>query len=397
MSSYDVPRRVPPQPPPPPPRYKDSYNRDDNRYSDNRYSRDDNRYSRDDNRYNSDSRYNRDDGRYSRDDNRYNRDENRYSRDDNRYNREDNRYNRDDNRYNRDDNGYDNRYKRDDGREYHPRSYLGQMCGLCDKPAKLEEWIAVGPKGQRDVRKIADPHSSHNRWVFYHIRCVKEKKGHAANHPDCARPKGPCTDWHLRGKCKRGFDCGHCHFDHPELLEKYPELPKDGVLRRPQRRERLAMLKKAYEDDIGKYLTGDDDQQRLEDFLRGTGVALRDGAGAQEAFRVAIHELEKEEGEDGVDTVDKWRTMFKTKEYVREGMELKKKLVKDADRHPGDASLLVKRFLRCGDNFEEVVSKLQQSKPGVTPAKFEDLVGYVVDAADLEETVERMEELAGLN
>merc|ERR1719221_1066370 len=97
--------------------------------------------------------------------------------------------------------------------------------------------------------------------MFYHIRCVRDVKKHAPNHPECTKPNGPCTDFHLRGKCKRGFDCGHCHLAHPELLLKYPDLPPGGVLRRPQRRERLAMLKTAYEEDIAKFLDGDDDDE----------------------------------------------------------------------------------------------------------------------------------------
>lgn len=147
-------------------------------------------------------------------------------------------------------------------------------CEICNKPVtdgvadgsrqaddsfSDNNWIAMGPKGQRDVRGVANPETDPPQWWrFYHCKCVRVQSNHAPNHPQCTRPHGPCTDWHLRGKCKREFQCGHCHFHHPELLEKYPDLPQGGVLRRPQRRERLQMLKTAYEEDIKRFLNSEE-------------------------------------------------------------------------------------------------------------------------------------------
>lgn len=148
---------------------------------------------------------------------------------------------------------------------------LNNNCEICRQPVTSgiadaarnnaedysdNNWIAMGPKGQRDVRGVANPLVDPPPWWrFFHCKCVRDVEQHAPNHPQCTRPHGPCTDWHLRGKCKREWKCGHCHFHHPELLEKYPDLPSGGVLRRPQRRERLQMLKMAYEEDIKKYLS----------------------------------------------------------------------------------------------------------------------------------------------
>jgi len=129
-------------------------------------------------------------------------------------------------------------------------------CPSCNEEIKkpANNYIALGPKGQRDVRWMADPEAPCSCWRFYHIKCVKEIEKHAPAHPLCERPTGPCTDWHLRGKCKRGFKCGHCHLEHKELLDKYPDLPPGGVLRRSQRRERLQALRTSYEDDVKKFL-----------------------------------------------------------------------------------------------------------------------------------------------
>lgn len=121
-----------------------------------------------------------------------------------------------------------------------------------------ENWVAMGPKGLRDIRGVADPRTDVPGWGwrFFHCKCIRDVEQHAPNHPSCTRPRGPCTDWHLRGRCKREWKCDHCHFHHPELKEKYPDLPAGGILRRPQRRERLAMLKKAYEEEVAAYMNG---------------------------------------------------------------------------------------------------------------------------------------------
>lgn len=153
----------------------------------------------------------------------------------------------------------------------------GHADGLCPPEDALADknWIALGPKGQRDVRGVANPATDPPHWWrYFHCSCARDTLKHAPQHPNCARPHGPCTDWHLRGKCKREFQCGHCHFHHPELLEKYPDLPAGGVLRRPQRRERLQVLKMAYEEDVKRFLHSEEliaDEESDDELIGGGG------------------------------------------------------------------------------------------------------------------------------
>jgi len=293
-------------------------------------------------------------------------------------------------------------------------------CWLCkEEVTKVDkDIIAMGPRGQRDVRNCADPSKDFGKWNFYHRHCVVNK-GHAPNHPVCNKPNGPCTDWHLRGKCKRGFDCGHCHLEHPELMHKYPDLPPGGVLRRPQRRERLAMLKQSYEAEINKFLQSgdgaaeDDDMDALAP--RGWGhkptapkMQLEgDSASSSSAIPTATsaearvvqqlidhlevnslvnpiriqQELHHIVAKLGPGPIQIWLDALSRNPELR---EMNDRLMQEADRefekNPSqtEASLRLSQFFeRCSD-LCEVLWKAESCPRGAESATFEDILDFIL-------------------
>ena len=101
------------------------------------------------------------------------------------------------------------------------------FCEACREPIPLpldlDQIVTIGPRGRRDIHQLATQDHHEGLWQCYHVACAQREFDHAPEHPHCSRPHQPCTDWHLRGQCHRGFTCGHCHLPHPELFIRYPE------------------------------------------------------------------------------------------------------------------------------------------------------------------------------